>query len=439
MLLTSAELADVPEGVLLQWIPAPSSEGIIVPEAPPTFNQLNHTGTAREHGGWLCVLFDLPGAFDEMTLRDAYTSLLQRHDGLRSTVGFSGISPQTRCHQGEFSWRRENHTLPGDLADRRHALARIIDETTTARRFPAYLLGAIVGERVTVVVACDHAHVDAVSMALIVRDLAELYAARQSRRAADLPNTAGFLTYAAGAAKDTFDPSDPRLPQWHAFFDRHDRGLPRFALLTNPSDNTSDSTVELRQVLTAAQTQAVAQHARNHGAGMLATLLCASAEAAVAMGGPDTFETLVPVTTRTEPRWRDTIGWMVTNGPVAIEVGATTAQTLTAAQRQVETAIELGRMPLADVIGSYAPGFSATGDVTMVSYLDYRRIDGHHLHDQLRAQQLSASSPATDVQTWWVRNEDGLALRCRFPGTHEAASVVPQWLDHTCERLAQWC
>lgn len=439
MQLTSAELANVPEGVLLQWIPAPSSEGIIVPEAPPTFNQLNHAGTACEHGGWLCVLFDLPGTFDEMTLRDAFTSLLQRHDGLRTIVDFSGSSPQTRCHQGEFSWRRQNHTLPGDLAERRHALARIIDAATTTRTFPAYLLGAIVGERVTVVVASDHAHVDAVSMALIVRDLTELYAARQSGRAVNLRPAAGFVSYAAAAASVTLESADPRLPQWHAFFDRHDRGLPHFALLPDSVDKQSNSVVEVRPVLTAAQTHTVAQRARRHGAGMLATLLCASAEGSAAMGGPATFETLVPVTTRTEPRWHDTLGWLVTNGPAAIEVRATSEETLAGAQQHVQSAMVLGRMPLAEVIGSYRPGFSATGDVTMVSYLDYRRVDGHHLHDRLRAQQISASTPATDVQTWWVRNEDGLALRCRFPGTPDAAAVVPQWLDRTCEQLAQWC
>ena len=69
-----------------------------------------------------------------------------------------------------------------------------------------------------------------------------------------------------------------------------------------------------------------------------------------------------------------------------------------------------------------APGHFA------ISWLDNRRVPVP-LPDGLEPQHVSAVVRTDGVMIWFVVNESGLHLRCRYPGTPQARRSVGDWLD----------
>lgn len=430
MRLTTAARLRPPAGRLLVCSTKPTASARPVLDAPPSFNQVNHALARGDTGGWLCVTLRLREPSNGAALATALRGLLDRHEALRTVVDLRGPRPATLRFDGEFDCIVEEIVLPEESGSRHAQLLALIDAATHATGGPGIFcaLGEDDGDSL-LVLAVDHGVADAVSMPLLGRDFVQLYGAARRGHVPDLPVVGSFLDACRAEHSTNTNPHDPRIAEWHQAFGRNSDGLSRFPLPNAARHTDEDAAVELRHTLTAAQTAAVEHWAGGHGARLPARLLAVCARSCHELGLGDEFSTLIPVGTRSRPEWAEAVGWFVSNGPVTIPGDLPLERCVLRAQQQVEAAQRLAAMRLGDVIASYTPGFAHSGDVGMVSYVDYRRVPGHELHDSLRMTQASPDAPTTDVQLWWVRDDSGLALRCRLPDTAVSRSIVGNWLD----------
>jgi hypothetical protein len=143
-------------------------------------------------------------------------------------------------------------------------------------------------------------------------------------------------------------------------------------------------------------------------------------------GGP--LRAVLPVHSRTDPRWRDAVGWFITNS--VLECADPDPRACRAAVRE---ALELGSHALEPILRPHG-GMPVPPGMFMLSYMDYRRLPVS-LPPELQAQHVSASAPTTGVQVWFVAAETGLHLRARAPDTPEARSPVEAWLAAVDEGL----
>lgn len=70
-----------------------------------------------------------------------------------------------------------------------------------------------------------------------------------------------------------------------------------------------------------------------------------------------------------------------------------------------------------------------------ISWLDLRRLPVRVDSKGLGAQYVSASIRTDGVMLWFILDDSGLHLRCRYPDTDEARTNVGAWLDLLVQRL----
>lgn len=73
-------------------------------------------------------------------------------------------------------------------------------------------------------------------------------------------------------------------------------------------------------------------------------------------------------------------------------------------------------------------GMPAAPGMFAMSWLDHRRLPVA-VDDALEPQHVSAVIRTDGVMIWFVVNERGLHLRCRYPDTPEARMTMPIWLE----------
>lgn len=72
-----------------------------------------------------------------------------------------------------------------------------------------------------------------------------------------------------------------------------------------------------------------------------------------------------------------------------------------------------------------------------ISWLDLRRLPVRVDSAGLEAQYVSASIRTDGVMLWFILDDSGLHLRCRYPDTAEARRHVGAWLDLLVARLKE--
>jgi hypothetical protein len=432
MQVISVDDLEVPGGRLQVLVP---TAGWAEPDpTPPSFNQRNHIATPSISGGWLAATFELDTGlrhFDMPALEAAFVALVERHGTLRTS--FAIDQDVTRIvHHEPLTWRTESFALVGDLPQRRARFRRVVDSFTRPWAFPGYMLGVIwTADNPIVVAAFNHIHVDAMSLAVVVRDLLAGYRGEQ------LDDAASFVDYCAQQHEP--QPTDATaIAKWHSFLDANGGGLPRFPadLGLGPNERAPQRVI-VRQLLSDEQAAAVEQDCLAAGGRMSSGVFaaCATAAAALSAGchgmaqtAPPSLATLLAVSTRRDARWADSLGWFVTNVPIEIPVCETLADSIAATQSAVDAALQLSEVPLAEVLAGYPSQLELDHDVFMISYLDYRRLAWADELSAHNARHVSASTPADNVQVWFSRTERGLAVRLRIPDTAAAAAAATTWL-----------
>jgi mycolipenoyl-CoA---2-(long-chain-fatty acyl)-trehalose mycolipenoyltransferase / long-chain-acyl-CoA---trehalose acyltransferase len=443
--VTTIDHYSPPPGELMRWT-VDSGESVAIPSPVPlSFNQQFHLSAAETGSVWLAAAFDMDGPIDPAALERAYHLLISRHGTLHSAFVRRGDRIDREVHDpAQLIVRQSDPVTTSTSADLRALLRGALDTACHPFDYPAFLLAAINRtDRSTIICGFDHVHVDAYSMSIIIDDLHRLY--DRCRRGAgdsevdESPMPGNFVDYCAAESDvAVIGPDDPRMRAWLDFFTEHNNTPPGFPLdLGLPPGQTAPQAVDLRDLLDAEATASFEVFCRANGATVFAGLLAAMARCARELGGGPRMSMLFPLHTRRSEQWRRAVGWFTTNAPLEVVASDDFVASVQQTGPALREAVNLGQVPMAQVLGAMGGLNRRRGDIFMVSFLDYRAMPGSSTHEEIGAQHISNVTTADDVQFWISRTGRGLSLRTRYPGTPSAQSVIAAFLDRLGHFLAE--
>ncbi|ANI93586.1 hypothetical protein [Dietzia timorensis] len=408
-------------------------------EVPVSFDQERHVALGSRPGSWIAAAFrpTIPARRDE--LARAWHAVIARH-GTLTTVFSPALD--TSAHDGGRPTLTTVEVHPGAWVtpqagpgeDPRAVLRREFDRECDPFAAPSYALCLVEHDhcaagadrpgdsRPTVVIGFDHAHVDAWSLLVVARDFAACLA-DVARGAAcpgsELPPAPAFARHTAELAAQRVAPESVRR-RWEEIMAAGGGEMPVFPLPLGDISVPRDEVVEVHHVLDAAGVERLAAHARSAGTRMLA-LAVAEMTLALHERGAAGLRAVFPVHSRTGDTWHDSVGWFITNSVLEcisddpLECG-----------RRITEAIALGNHPLEPILRPWG-GMPHTPGMFALSWLDHRRLPVD-IDPALEPQHVSARIRTTGVMVWFVVNDTGLHMRCRYPDTPQARAGVGGWL-----------
>ncbi|WOQ16504.1 condensation domain-containing protein [Raineyella sp. W15-4] len=401
----------------------PATEGR---ELPVSFDQGIHVGVGPRPGSWMGVGFTpqvfTPGVpVDRDLLAAAWHAVIARHGTLRTAFS-TGADGAVRLHEIEV--------LPGSWVDHIPAQGQrpadvvqsVLDSACSPYERPSHRLLLVEGEgRPTVVIGADHAHVDAWSMLVLVRDLTTILDDLLADRTpgADLPPVPAFAEHTALLAAQPPAPAEVTA-RWAEILRRAGGVMPVFPLSLGDVSRPRPDVVDVVDILDAGELAAYGDRAAELGARMLPLTVSVMTRVTLELTGAP-LRAVMPVHSRHEPRWRDAVGWFITNSVLDADL-----PDVPHCAAAVKEAVILGSYPLAPIMAPYG-GMPTAPGMFALSWLDNRRLPVT-LPPGLSPYQLSASLPTQGVMVWFLLNDDGMHVRCRYPDTPEAHASVGAWL-----------
>jgi hypothetical protein len=190
--------------------------------------------------------------------------------------------------------------------------------------------------------------------------------------------------------------------------------------------------------LLSADTAAVINaHSRRLGLNLQSAVLAALAVTTRELTDSATLRFAMPVHTRHESQYVESVGWYVGIIPVEIDIAgaATFGECMTAAAAAVSATKELSRYPyprVAELLGHEAiPRF-------VVSYLDVRFVPGAQDWERWRAQTLRSAAHSDDEVYFWIaRTPEGVTISARFPDNEVACTNMRVFTDMLGAHLSQ--
>ncbi len=427
MRLTNVAHLRLPFGRLLGYDVTVGPPGA---ELPVSFDQCRHVSAGDRPGSWMALSFRLRSRVDPDHLAAAWLAVVARHGTLRTA--FADVDGVPHLHEvpvGPGAWV-EHPVAPGQAVN--DALRAVLDARCTPCSRPSHRLCLLeTADGPTVVVAADHSHVDLWSMLVVARDLLTALAQRRAGRAPALPPAPAFAEHTAALRDRPLAPDDVRR-RWSEVLEACDDVMPRFPMpLGLPAGEASSlrrERVEVRDVLDVDASAAFAVRARGEGVSTLALVVAAMTRVTRELADQP-LRAVFPVHSRYDATWHDSVGWFITNS--VIESGDADPRASAAA---VKEAVQLGSWPLADVLEPWG-GMPEAPGMFAISWLDLRRLPVRVDATGLEAQYVGAAVLTDGVMLWFVLDESGLHLRCRYPDTDEARRHVGGWLDALVERL----
>jgi len=396
------------------------------PRLPVSFDQRIHVGLGDRPGSWMAISFHLPRPATKEALADAWLAVIARHGTLRTAFA-PGEDGQPRLHElaiGPGSWV-EHEILSGQAVN--DAVRGVLDAACSPYRRPSHRLCVLENATgSTVVIGSDHAHVDMWSMLVIARDfLSALDAARDGRDSSTAP-VAAFVEHTQSLLERDPAPDEVRR-RWADIIRDSGGAMPRFPLSLGSPDPQRER-VEVRDVLDADESAAFAAQARAEGVSTLTLAVVAMTAVTRTLAGT-ALRAIFPVHSRYEDTWHDCVGWFITNSVLECAVAAPREAAVA-----VKEAVQLGSWPLADVLRPWG-GMPVEPGMFAISWLDLRRLPVRIDSAGLDAQYVGAAIDTDGVMLWFILDESGLHLRCRYPDTAAARANVGEWLDLLVARL----
>lgn len=396
---------------------------------PVSFDQARHVGAGSRPGSWMAVAVTLPHPADHEVLAEAWLRVIARHGTLRSafTVGDDGHPLLHEIDVLPGSWV-DHPAVPGQAPAA--VVQSVLDVTCSPYERPSHRLLVVEadGEQV-VIVGADHAHVDAWSMLVLVRDLTTFLTdlGVDGLEAGTGPHLAGTTLLPVPAFADhTADlAAQPPAPEevhreWADILTRSGGVMPRFPLPLGDVSGPRPDVVEVIDILDARELAAYAERAASLGVRMLPLTVAVMTRVTRALT-EQPLRVVMPVHSRSEATWKDAVGWFITNS--VLESDSPDPQACAEAVRRT---IRLGSYPLAPIMAPYG-GMPTAPGMFALSWLDNRRLPVT-LPPGLSPRQLSASMPTDGVMVWLLLNDDGMHVRCRYPDTPEARLSMELWL-----------
>lgn len=422
MRLTNVARMAIPQGRLLSYAVLPVGER--GRRLPVSFDQGRHVGRGQRSGSWMAISARLPSGTTLDDLAAAWFAVVQRHGTLRTAFSHSadGVLQLHEIEVGPGEWTEQpvHH-------DAREVVRRLFDQACAPFAVPSHRLVVALpaspepDPRPLVIVGADHSHVDMWSFLIVLRDLftclADLRAGRPPGRA--LPAAASFAEHSA--ALEARPPAPPEVHRrWSEILDAEGGVMPLFPLPLGDPNFPGESIVDVRDLLDPGQAARFAELAAAEGARTISLALSVMTSATLGLAGTS-LRAVFPVHSRDEERWRDSVGWYITNS--VIESGDPDPAACTRALRE---AIALGSHPLAPILAPYGGMRTAPG-MFAISWLDTRRLPA--LPPDAAVRYVSAIVRDDGVMVWFIVNDTGLQLRARYPNTPQAKRNVRAWLD----------
>ncbi len=431
MRLTNVTHMALPQGRLLGFrVDASVDETSSV---PISFDQGRHVAQGQRPGSWMAMSARLPAPVSRESLGRAWDAAIRRHGSLATTfsTGDDGTVTLHETRLGRGAWHEQPVTRTT-----REALRDLLDVVCAPFERPSYRLCLVepdareADRRPAVIIASDHAHVDMWSLLVLVRDLTVCLDDLTHGRipGADLPDAPEFAEHTRALLARPTAPADV-VDRWAGVLAAEDGWMPRFPLPLGDAEPVPHGVYETRDVLDAAETEQFAAHAHARGVRMISLATSALTEVTARVAGRP-FRVVFPVHSRYEPRWHDAVGWFITNA--VLESTDPDPQACAAA---VKEAIGLGSWPLAPIFAPYG-GMPEGPGMFAMSWLDVRRLPVA-VDPALEVQFVSAAIRTDGVMIWFVVNDAGMHLRCRYPDTPEAHRNVGRWLDLVEQRLRE--
>lgn len=400
---------------------------------PISFDQARHVGAGQRPASWMAMAFRLPQPVDRERLGAAWDAVVARHGTLTTAfeTDADGELVLRRIEVGPGTWQ-EQPIAPGRSA--REEVRELFDAACAPFNRPSHLVCLVEpvdddpDPRPAVVVGADHAHVDMWSLLTLVRDLRSCL----DDLAAGLPPGGGLPRVPSFADHTRALVERPPAPQqvvdrWAGILAAEGGVMPRFGLPLGRLEPTPEGLVEIRDVLDGEATERFSDRAHALGVRMIALATSVLTRVTADLAGRP-FRAVFPVHSRYDDTWHDASGWFITN---AVLESADPDPVACAAA--VKEAIELGSWPLAPILAPYGGMPEAPGMFAM-SWLDARRLPVKVAADA-EVQFVSAAIRTDGVMIWFIVNDQGLHLRCRYPDTPEARRHVGRWLDEVEHQL----
>ncbi|GAB2977895.1 GNAT family N-acetyltransferase [Nocardioides montaniterrae] len=394
-----------------------------------SFDQGRHVGSGDRAGSWMALSFQLSAPVDRDLLAAAWLAVIARHGTLRTRFAL-GADGEPTLHTIDVTpgaWT-EHEIAAGESAN--DAVRRVLDERCRPLSAPSHRLCVVeTATAPTIVIAADHSHVDMWSLLVLGRDL--LIGLDQARAGSEpsLPPAPAFAEHTRALTERPAAPDDVHQT-WARVIDASGGVMPRFPLDLGDVTAPVAERVELRDVLDVDDSAAFAAQARADGVSTLALVIAAMAAVTENLA-QQPLRALFPVHSRYDETWHDSVGWFITNS--VIECTDSTPATAAAA---VKDAIRLGSWPLAEVLAPWG-GMPTAPGMFAISWLDLRRLPVRFDSVGMQAHYVSAALKTDGVMIWFILDEAGLHLRCRYPDTVQARTSVGRWLDALVDRLGR--
>ncbi|MGJ9374080.1 peptide synthetase [Nesterenkonia sp. CF4.4] len=456
---------------------------------PVSFDQNRHVSFGSRPGSWMAVSFQLDGPASLDEIAAAWQVVVQRHGTLRTVFDWRPEHSPRRSdtHHGNTGpggdsggpvsdlLLREVTMLPGtweqlaapeqprspigfstgsrvalqtahldapsehlSAAEVKAALRAHFDAACDPFGTPSHRLCVIDdGESAAVrdtagspqiVIGADHSHVDAWSLLVLVRDFnAVLNNLRAGHPAAQgLPMPESFAAHTRAMEAKPFPP-EAVVTRWREILEAGGGVMPTFPLPLGDISLPVSEKVEVRDVLDSAELDKLEAHAKEEGVRLIAVAVSVMTRLFRELGDQP-LRTVFPVHSRDEPRWFDSVGWFITNAVLEND-----DESLRGSYQAVKEAIRLGSHPMAPIMRPYG-GMPAEPGMFAMSWLDHRKLP-INVEEALNAQHISAVVQTDGVMIWFVVNETGLHLRCRYPDTPQARETMHTWLEAVVEGL----
>jgi hypothetical protein len=423
MRLTHVGHLRLPFGPLLSHDLTVSGPG---PELPVSFDQARHVSAGDRPGSWMALAMRLPAPVPRDDLAASWRTVVATHGTLRS-VFVPGRDGAPSLHEvtvtgGEWT---EHEVLPGQPMNQ--ALSAVLDTGCRPHARPSHRFCVIeTSDGPTLVVAADHAHVDMWSMLVIARDVLVALDQLRAGRSPAPTDVPAFSEHTVALEQQPPAPAQIHR-RWDEIIDAGNGAMPRFPLpLGDPSPQPER--VVIRDVLDLESLAAFSARAAGEQVSTLALAVSAMTATTRELAGT-ALRTVFPVHSRYEDRWHDSVGWFITNS--VLESGSPDPAGCAAAVRE---AIRLGSWPLADLMAPWGAMPEAPG-MFAVSWLDMRRLPVRIDTAGLDAQYVSAAISTSNVMLWFIIDDTGVHLRCRYPDTLVARRNVGSWLDDLVARM----
>ncbi|RNE48500.1 peptide synthetase [Corynebacterium alimapuense] len=417
MRLTHVAHLNLPFGRLRGYDVAVEPTGV---HLPISFDQRRHVKEGDRPGSWMALCFTLSKPVDSELLAAAWLEVINRHGTLRSVFspGADGepILEEVKISPGGWV---DHPIATGQLVN--DALRKVLDQACSPYNSPSHRLCVLETVlRPTVIIAADHSHTDMWSMLVMLRDLLVALGVSDGGVTPQLMDAADFADHTR--ALDERSPAPGGVhKRWADILASSGGVMPRFPLpLGAPVPHAER--VEVRDVLGITDSAAFSARAKANGVSTLSAVVSAMTEVTRDLADMP-LRAVFPVHSRYEKNWYDSVGWFITNS--VLESADPDPKACAVA---IKEAVWLGSWPLREVLGPSGVMPEAPGTFA-ISWLDLRRLPVQVDTASLQAQYVGAGINPDGVMLWFMLDDSGLHLRCRYPDTQEARANVGGWLD----------